>query len=259
VKWFALETSSPRVSLAVGEDDAVAREVAEEGDASTLVEPLFRKLRPDLDRVEACLIGRGPGSYNGLRVGYAFLKGLLCARPAPVGEVPTLLLLAAQVADARLGGAGRVLVVNNARRGEIHGVLARVAPESLAIEWEFTGGEAALRARLTPAPAAVATWDFAPAALATLGITTVVRDFPRAGGLATAARRAGVARSGDLARLEPAYVRPPVAPPEGASALPRKDPNPRISSIFREQPSSSSMEDRRGESCRDSRLPTRRV
>jgi len=36
-------------------------------------------------------------------------------------------------------------------------------------------------------------------------------------------------------------------------------PNPRISSIFREQPSSSSMEDRRGGSCRDSRLPTRRV
>ncbi|NUN93628.1 MAG: hypothetical protein HUU04_07595, partial [Verrucomicrobiae bacterium] len=31
-------------------------------------------------------------------------------------------------------------------------------------------------------------------------------------------------------------------------------PNPRISSIFREQPSSSSMEDRRGGLCRDFRL-----
>ncbi len=36
-------------------------------------------------------------------------------------------------------------------------------------------------------------------------------------------------------------------------------PNPRISSIFREQPSSSSLEDRRGGSCRDFRLLTRRV
>ncbi|NUN93998.1 MAG: hypothetical protein HUU04_09490, partial [Verrucomicrobiae bacterium] len=37
------------------------------------------------------------------------------------------------------------------------------------------------------------------------------------------------------------------------------DPNPRINSIFREQPSSSSMEDRRGGLYRDFRLPTRGV
>lgn len=222
MKWFAIETASPRISLAVGEGDAIAREVAEEGNASTLVEPLFRKLRPDLDRVDACFVGRGPGSYNGLRVGYAFLKGLLCTRPTPVGEVPTPLLLAAQVADARLGGAGRVLVVNNARRGELHGVQVRVASESLAIEWEFTGSEAALRARWTSAPSAVATWDFDPAALAGLGVAVVARDFPRAGGLASAARRAGISPSGDLARLEPAYVRPPVAPIAKASPPLRK-------------------------------------
>ncbi|NUN92375.1 MAG: nucleotidyl transferase AbiEii/AbiGii toxin family protein [Verrucomicrobiae bacterium] len=39
----------------------------------------------------------------------------------------------------------------------------------------------------------------------------------------------------------------------------RINPNPRINSIFREQPSSSSMEDRRGGSCRDFRLPTKGV
>jgi len=36
-------------------------------------------------------------------------------------------------------------------------------------------------------------------------------------------------------------------------------PNPRINSIFREQPSSLSIEDRRGGLCRDFRLPTRGV
>ncbi|NUN93746.1 MAG: hypothetical protein HUU04_08200, partial [Verrucomicrobiae bacterium] len=55
--------------------------------------------------------------------------------------------------------------------------------------------------------------------------------------------RTGIARFLDLANA-------------GAKLTP---PNPRISSIFREQPSSLSIEDRRGGSCRDSRLPTRRV
>lgn len=209
--WFAIETSSPRVSLAVGEGDHAAREVAAEGEASILVGKLFQELKPDLDGVDACFLGRGPGSYNGLRVGYAFLKGLLCTRPVPVAQVPTPLLLAARVADARLGGAGRVLVVNNARRGELYGAMVRASAGTLALEWELVGPADALRARMVPSPDAVATWDFEPTALSGLGGLPVWREFPRAADLAMAARRAGTAASADLVRLEPAYVRAPVA------------------------------------------------
>ncbi|MCC7518630.1 MAG: hypothetical protein IT578_05545 [Verrucomicrobiae bacterium] len=211
MKWFAIESSSPRVSLAFGEGDAVEREVAAEGEASRLIERLFRELAPDLDAVQACLLGRGPGSYNGLRVGYAFLKGLFCLRPVPVAELPTPLLLARQVAAARLSGAGRILVVNHARRGELYGAWVRASQESLAVEWEFTGVESDLRTRYDSTPEAVVTWDFAPASLSRLGGMPVYREFPRAGGMAAAARQAGISFSADLSRLEPAYVRPPVA------------------------------------------------
>jgi tRNA A37 threonylcarbamoyladenosine modification protein TsaB len=215
VKWLAIETSSPRVSLACGEGEAVAREAAAEGEASALLEGLFRELAPDLGAVGACFLGRGPGSYNGLRVGYAFLKGLFCTRPVPVAEVPTPILLAAQVADARLGGEGRVLVVNNARRGELRGTMVLAAEGRLSVEWEFTGEGTALRARLGPAPSAIATWDFAPSDLAGLGGAPCWREFPRAASLAAAAGRAGLVPAADLSRLEPAYVRPPVVAPSG--------------------------------------------
>jgi tRNA threonylcarbamoyl adenosine modification protein YeaZ len=213
VRWFAIEASSPRISLAVGEGETLAREAVAEGEASTLVEKLFRELAPQLDDMDACFLGRGPGSYNGLRVGYAFLKGLLCTRPTPVAEVPTPLLLAAQVADTRLGGTGRILVVNNARRGELYGAMVRVSKESLMMEWEFVGTEDALRARLEPTPDAGATWDFESAALKGLGGFPVWREFPRAALLESAARRSGILPSSDLAQLEPAYVRPPVVAP----------------------------------------------
>lgn len=56
----------------------------------------------------------GPGSFTGLRVGLAFMKGLARARPAPVAEVGSLECLASQ-----FEGEGRVVVALPASGGAV--------------------------------------------------------------------------------------------------------------------------------------------
>ena len=209
-RWLAIETSSSQVSLAMGEQSSCLREVSKTGNASQLIEPLFRKLDVDLQGIQRCVIGQGPGSYNGLRVGYAFLKGLLCLEVLPVVQVFTPFVLAAQAMDELKKKDGIVLVLNNARRQEIYAALISARDGIPQKEWERVGSEKTIRAQLPNRLDAVVSYDYSPADLPTLGSERWLTLFPTASMAGKIAHKLDLPSTRNLSELEPLYVREPV-------------------------------------------------
>lgn len=78
-----------------------------------------------LGSVDAFALSIGPGSFTGLRVGLAFLKGVALVYDRPVIAVSTLEALAHQA------GPGPVLSVLDARGGEVFAGLFGVEPSPL--------------------------------------------------------------------------------------------------------------------------------
>jgi len=110
-----LETSTPRASLAGVEADGsvVAREFTSDRSHNAV---LFTPLAEVLDgrrtpRIGLVLVGSGPGSYSGTRVGIAAAQGVAIASGCPAVAVPSILA----VPCAEDGAA--CLAIGDARRG----------------------------------------------------------------------------------------------------------------------------------------------
>jgi tRNA threonylcarbamoyladenosine biosynthesis protein TsaB len=108
------------------------------------VDALFRQggVRPA--QLEALVVGTGPGSFTGLRMGLAAARALSLALDVPVAGVSTLAALAA--------GSPGALPVIDARRAEVF-VLAdepRVCrPDELDVRGRVCVGDGAVRYRVT--------------------------------------------------------------------------------------------------------------
>jgi len=106
---LAIETSSPVLSVAVQVSGKAVVEECMEGfsrHAENLLPVLDRVLKIaglGFEAVEAFLIGRGPGSFTGLRVGFATLKALVAGRPRPCFGALTLDMIAEAVPAADPG------------------------------------------------------------------------------------------------------------------------------------------------------------
>jgi len=116
---LAIDSGSPRVSVAVGNADSVFAEAGEERQRSSttllaLIDDVLATagLRPlDLAGLVAL---RGPGSFTGLRVGLATALGLHQALGLPAVGVPTLAILA----GLGPGDGSTVVAVVDALRGD---------------------------------------------------------------------------------------------------------------------------------------------
>ncbi|MBW3593726.1 MAG: tRNA (adenosine(37)-N6)-threonylcarbamoyltransferase complex dimerization subunit type 1 TsaB, partial [Actinobacteria bacterium] len=97
------------------------------------------------DDVEGLVVGRGPGSYTGLRMGLITARTLAFSLGIPVAGVSTL--------DALREGSGGAVPVIDARRGEVFALVADeaicVKPDDLPVAPGVTGvGDGALRYRV---------------------------------------------------------------------------------------------------------------
>src|SRR5262250_2332144 len=83
--------------------------------------------------LEGLAVSVGPGSFTGLRVGLATVKGLAMAPDLPVAPVPTLDALAARLpfADAP------VCPILDARKGEVYLSLYRWDGAAMSREWDY--------------------------------------------------------------------------------------------------------------------------
>lgn len=118
MRTLAIETASEACSIALFEGDALIahdHRVIGRGHAEALV-PMVAGL-PDKGRAARILVGLGPGSFTGVRIGLATARALGIAWGAEVLGYPTLALIAAQALAARPGSAG-VTVCTNGGHGE---------------------------------------------------------------------------------------------------------------------------------------------
>jgi tRNA threonylcarbamoyladenosine biosynthesis protein TsaB len=125
MRLLAIDTALEACSVGVSPDDArppvVVSEVIGRGHAERLMGMIQSVLREagltvaDLERIAVTV---GPGSFTGVRVGIAAVRGLGLVTGCPAVGIGTLAVLAER---ARwLAGARPVLAVLDARRGEVY-------------------------------------------------------------------------------------------------------------------------------------------
>lgn len=127
MKILALEFSSAQRSVAVvhpgGESggfavsealDATGRESSTLG----LVDDALRGAKMEREEIECIAVGRGPGSYAGIRTAIAMAQGWQLARPVKILGISSVECLAAQAQGE--GWTGRVDVVIDAQRNELY-------------------------------------------------------------------------------------------------------------------------------------------
>ncbi len=119
---FALDTSSPCGSLAVLRDENVIASVStwtEEAYSSRIfrhLEFLLREVSLGLNAVDLFAVVAGPGSFTGLRVGLAAVKGWAEVYGKPIAAISALEAVAAQARST----APVVIPVLDARRGQVY-------------------------------------------------------------------------------------------------------------------------------------------
>lgn len=96
MKILAIDTSGPQLSVALAKDGKVIaqynskRERSHSDMLAVAVERLLKKTRLKAKDIDLYAISIGPGSFTGLRIGVAFIKGMNLFFNKPIVCVPTL-------------------------------------------------------------------------------------------------------------------------------------------------------------------------
>ncbi|MFQ5736724.1 MAG: tRNA (adenosine(37)-N6)-threonylcarbamoyltransferase complex dimerization subunit type 1 TsaB [Thermodesulfobacteriota bacterium] len=156
---LALDTSAPRGGIALLEGGLLVKEASGpvEGRHSTWLPGAIRSLLEDAGRsladIDVFATAVGPGSFTGVRVGVATVKGLAWPLGRKVYGASTL------GAIARNFSAGTVVCpVLDARRGQVYAALYRVLPDGAQLlmdEAAFTPEELLGKVKAVCAPGPV--------------------------------------------------------------------------------------------------------
>src|SRR5262245_35102397 len=102
---LAIDTSGISGSAALLEDQKILSETSWRAQANhsselpSQVQKIIREAGLSVPQVEAFAVTLGPGSFTGLRVGLAFVKGLAFSGQKPVAGISTLEALAFSVPE----------------------------------------------------------------------------------------------------------------------------------------------------------------
>ena len=216
--WLAIDTATDVASVALGSAERVcaARSVWGARQHAAQIVPLIQQVltlaAARMEQIAAVVVGDGPGSFTGLRIGWAAAKGLAHERDLPLRAVPSLLGAAHAAAQ---GEVGPVAACFDALRGQVFGAIYAFPPgrvETLVAPALFT---LAGLARVAPVRPLIAVGDgaqrYGDEVLSWTGRSAVGLETlpPVAGSLLALAEREGASRAlDDPASAEPVYGRP---------------------------------------------------
>lgn len=128
MSWLGLETSSSVGSVALETAAGVrVREIPTPREQTerllSLIDELLAEAGVSLHELDGIAVGRGPGSFTGLRVSMAVAQGLSAVSGVPLLPVSSLLGLAERA--RREYGCEEALVCVDAHMGEVYWALAR--------------------------------------------------------------------------------------------------------------------------------------
>ncbi len=122
-----IETSTSLCSTALAEDGRIvcSRRSSEPRAHASLTAVFVKEMLDEagwtVRNLDAVCVGKGPGSYTGLRVGVSTAKGLCFGGNLPLIAVDTLEILARQAIEAGLpDGCKAILPMVDARRMEVY-------------------------------------------------------------------------------------------------------------------------------------------
>ncbi|MGQ9545638.1 MAG: tRNA (adenosine(37)-N6)-threonylcarbamoyltransferase complex dimerization subunit type 1 TsaB [Dehalococcoidia bacterium] len=215
---LAIDTSSNMVSVALSHGGDLLASLMWQTRQNHTVELLpnliwlLQRAGVELDFVEAIIVAKGPGSFNGLRVGLSTAKGLASALSIPLLGVSTLEAEAYPFAFTRLP----LRPIHKAGRGEIVTALYREEGE----EWQCLEAENVTTVEALCGKVKQETLfcgeippDIRSQIQEKLGKRAIIpRDgsLSRAGSLAMLGwRKLSKGERDDPAALQPVYIRPP--------------------------------------------------
>jgi tRNA threonylcarbamoyladenosine biosynthesis protein TsaB len=120
--WLALDTATDVASVAVNTArSTVARSIRGYRQHAAQLLPLVHEVlsvaKLSLNDLKGIVVGDGPGSFTGLRIGWAAAKGLAQERQLPLLAIPSLL------GAAYGAGVNQVAACYDALRGQVFGAV----------------------------------------------------------------------------------------------------------------------------------------
>jgi len=152
--WLAIDTATDVASVAIhAGGQTIARSVRGARTHAAQILPLVQQVlalaRLSLEQIAGVVVADGPGSFTGLRIGWAAAKGLVQERQLPLITIPSLL------AAAHAAGVDTVAACYDALRGQVFGAIYAFAVdrvETLVAPGLFTIAELASAAPRSPRP-----------------------------------------------------------------------------------------------------------
>lgn len=224
-----IETSTAVLSVALSENGTVvaSRECREPRLQASLTAPLVKEVLDakglTVSDCDAICVGKGPGSYTGLRVGVSTAKGLAFGAGLPLIAIGSLDILA----QAAIDGSHTIIPMIDARRMEVYTAVFSPSGDQLTpVEAKIIGPDS-FKEQLEAGPVVF----IGDGALKCKDVIThpnasFMEAWPLAANMARLAQKAfDQNRFEDLAYFEPFYLKDFVATVSRKSILPQNGTN----------------------------------
>ena len=125
---LAFESSAKAASVALCEDGRLISQVIQCSGLThsrtllPMAEDLLKNAEIEMKQIDCFAVAQGPGSFTGIRIGIATVKGLAWAADKPCIGVSTL----AAMAWNGVAAGGLICAVMDARRSEVYNALFRI-------------------------------------------------------------------------------------------------------------------------------------